>query len=246
MDPSLHPPKGTRVLLVGAGGLGAPAALTLLQHRVSTLGLLDEDQVEVSNLHRQILYRTEDAGRDKVAAAADAIHRLSPSTGVLAIRQRLTAENALSIVRRFQLVLDGTDNFPSKFLINDACVLAKVPLVHAAAVRWSGQLLPIAVGAPCYRCLFEEPPGAAAGFSCAEAGVAGPVVGLVGALQAEAGLALLRDRAAPPHATSTLLVVDGLTGRRREVRFRRNPRCRACGEAPMTALDPAAYELPPC
>jgi len=230
-----------RVLVVGAGGLGSPAAHVLARAGVGEIALLDDDRVEASNLHRQILHRAEDAGRLKVESAADALARISPSVRAVAIAERLTPANA-AMVRNYHVVLDGSDGFATKFLVNDACVLARVPFVHAAAIRWTGQLLPVAAGAPCYRCLFEEPPPPAAGATCSEAGIAGPVVGVIGALQAEAALALLDGKC--DARESVLTRYDGLAGRARSVRFRRNRACRACHA--MTALDPRDYQVTAC
>ncbi len=234
-----------RALVVGAGGLGSPAARLLARAGVGTIAIADDDRVELSNLHRQVLHRTADAGRDKVDSAADALRRLAPAVEVIAIRRRVDAGSALGLVRGFHVVLDGSDNFATKFLVNDACVLAGVPFVHAAAVRWGGQLLAVAAGAPCYRCLFEELPPALEGTSCREAGIVGPVVGVIGALQAEAALALL-DGAANATDLSSLIIYDGLTGSTRRVRFARNPHCRACGQRAFTALDPAEYQEHAC
>ncbi|MSP63263.1 MAG: HesA/MoeB/ThiF family protein [Myxococcales bacterium] len=250
-----------RALIVGAGGLGCPAAIVLARAGVGTIAVCDDDVVEVANLHRQILHRSSDAGLPKVDSAAAAIRRIAPSVTVIPIRDRLGAENALALVRGYDVVLDGSDNFATKFLVNDACVLAGVPFVHAGAVRWGGQLLAVRPGSggPCYRCLFEAPPPSLEGFSCREAGVVGPAVGVIGALQGEAALKLLNDRLPLPRAgegrgegeteteTETGLVVyDGLSGSIREVRFHRNPLCAACGRVPLRALDPGAYQEAAC
>ncbi len=239
-----------RALVVGAGGLGSPAARALARAGVGTIAVADDDVVDLSNLHRQVLHRAADAGRAKVDSAIEALRRIAPTVEAVAIRERLCADNALRLVRGVDVVLDGSDNFATKFLVNDACVLAGVPFVHAGAVRWGGQLLAVAPGAPCYRCLFEELPPPAAGVSCREAGIVGPVVGVVGALQAEAALALLDGTASGTasgnDALSTLLIYDGLSGSFRRVRFARNPGCRVCGDARITALDASNYRESAC
>jgi len=235
-----------RFLIVGAGGLGCPAALVLARAGVRAIAFIDDDRVAGENLHRQILHRAADVGRRKVESARDALSRIAPAIETIAIAERFTPENALELVARFAVVLDGADNFATKFLINDACVRARVPFVHAGAVRWSGQLLAVRPGAPCYRCLFEAPPPPAPDVSCREAGVVGPVAGVIGALQGEAALALAADPSAPPGETSALVVYDGLAGTLRTVCFRRNPTCAACGGQPMAALDPAAYQAIAC
>ena len=247
--------RGASVLVVGAGGLGAAAALALAEAapgRVAHVAFVDDDRVDASNLHRQVIHRAADAGRPKVRSAADAFERLAGrataphgAVAIEAIEARLEPGNAAALVERFDLVLDGADNFATKFLVNDACVAARVAFVHAGAIRWGGQWLPVQPGAPCYRCLFEAPPPD--GESCREAGIAGPVVGFVGARQAEAGLALLdRIRAGAPRESSTLSVYDALSSTVREVTFRRNRECAACGRGPRAALDPAAYRVTAC
>ena len=247
--------SAARALVVGAGGLGSPAARALGRAGVGTIAFVDDDLVDLSNLQRQTLHRSVDAGRAKVDSAADALRRVAPAATVIAIRERLLPENALGLVGAFDVVLDGSDNFATKFLVNDACVIASVPFVHGGAIRWGGQLLAVARGAPCFRCLFEEIPPADAGASCDEAGIVGPAVGVVGALQAEAALALLdqhdsdgevREKHDRAPGFSTLIVYDGLAATIRRVEFARNPTCRACGERPLTTIDPSAYEVASC
>ncbi len=238
--------RDARALIVGAGGLGSPAGIVLARAGVGAITFADDDAVAAGNLHRQVLHRAADAGRAKAESAAEAVRRLAPGVVAHARCSRITAENALSTVSDFDVVLDGSDNFATKFLVNDACVLAGVPFVHAAAIRWMGQLLAVRPGAPCYRCLFEEIPPPAAGQSCAEAGICGPVVGVVGALQAEAALALLgigNGNANGNANESTLVVYDGLAGSTRQIHFRHNRACRACAHA---ALDPRQYEVAAC
>jgi len=237
-------PRGrARVLLVGVGGLGSPAAIALAQAGIGTLGIADDDVVELSNLHRQILFDEADVGTPKLEAARRALRRWSPSIEVCAHATRLLPHNAAELVSAYDLVVEGSDNFATKFLTADACGIAGVPVVHAAAVRWHGTVLAVGPqGRPCYRCLFEDLPTEHAP-NCAEAGVMGPVVGIVGALQADLALAML-DRG---DAGGTLVTFDGKTDelRRRVVRPRRS--CALCGEAKIIAhLDPARYTGDSC
>ncbi len=216
-----------RVLVVGAGGLGCPALLALapaIAARGGLLGVIDDDRVELSNLNRQILHRTEDVGRDKAKSVEDGLLRRHPRLRVDAIVARVDAANADTIVRRWDVVVDGSDSFASKFLLNDACVRANVPLVHGGVVRLTGQLMSIVRGSACYRCLFEAPPPAGMAPSCSEAGVVGAFAGIVGALQAKEALAIV---AGAPELAGTLLVVDGRSDERRRVRIRPRPGCEA-------------------
>jgi molybdopterin/thiamine biosynthesis adenylyltransferase len=213
----------SRVLVIGAGGLGCPA-LVALAPRVQTLGIVDHDVVETSNLNRQILHRTEDVGRYKVQSARDAIRRRFPSVNVETLRSRVEPDNADAVVRGWDVVVDGTDSFDAKFLINDACVRAGIPLVHGGVVRFTGQLMSVVPGSACYRCLFEAPPPAGIAPSCQEAGIVGAFAGVIGALMADEVLAILDGK---PRWAGTLLVVDGLEDHRRRVTVRPRPGCEA-------------------
>ena len=249
-----------RVVLIGAGGLGCAVAPVLAAAPIPLcVEVVDDDVVEVGNLHRQVLHRGDGASTAKAPSLAGAITRLAAGRGATARATvtRFTADNARALCAGAAVVIDGSDNYATRFLANDGCVLEGVPLVHAASIRWQGQVLAIDPrrGGPCYRCLFEAPPDAAAGHSCAEAGVFGPVCGVVGALAAEAALDLLAGRS--PYLQEgglplgQLLVYDGLgasdPGATRVVRFRKNPSCIACGQAPLVELLPlVAYEVPAC
>ncbi len=223
--------KAARVLVVGAGGLGSPLALYLAAAGVGRIGLVDPDAVEASNLQRQVLYGTRDLGEAKVEAAARRIEDVNPNVGITPIRQRLTAANALSIVRDFDVVADGTDNFPARYLVNDACVLAGKPNVWASVHRFEGQASVFwAQKGPCYRCLHPEPPLAGSVPSCAEAGVLGVLPGLLGMIQAVETLKLLLGVGEP--LLGRLLMVDALSMQFREVGLRRNPDCALCGPRP--------------
>lgn len=218
------PTKKARVLVIGAGGLGCPALLALAPH-VGTVGIADDDVVELSNLNRQILHRTADVGRPKVQSARDAVRRRFPSANVETLRARVEPDNVDAVVRGWDVVVDATDSFDAKFLINDACVRAGIALVHGAVVRFTGQLMSVVPGAACYRCLFEAPPPAGVAPSCQEAGIVGAFAGVVGALMAGEALAILDGK---PRYDGALLVVDGLEDRRRRVAVRPRPGCEAC------------------
>jgi molybdopterin/thiamine biosynthesis adenylyltransferase len=237
------PRARARVLLVGVGGLGSPAAIALAHAGVGTLGIADDDVVELSNLHRQILFDEADVGAPKLEAARRALPRWASDIQVCVHPTRLLPHNARDLVSGYDLVVEGSDNFATKFLTADACALEGVAVVHAAAVRWHGTVLAVgAQGRPCYRCLFEDLPTEHAP-NCAEAGVMGPVVGIVGALQADLALAMLDGR----DVAGTLVTFDGKADelRRRVIRPRRS--CALCGEArTMAAIDPARYSADSC
>lgn len=233
-----------RVLLVGVGGLGCPAAMALVKAGVTRLGLCDDDEVERTNLHRQILFGEADVGMPKVDAAARALRAISPGLELRLHRTRLLPDDAVGLVRDYDVVLEGSDNFATKFLAADACALARVPVVHASAVRWVGTALAVgARGRPCYRCLFEDVLPAEDAPNCAEAGVMGPVVGVVAAAQVDRALALLDGR----DAGGELVTFDGRTGalRRRRVSPRRD--CPLCGDAPrIRRIEADTYVSPAC
>lgn len=215
------------MLLVGIGGLGCPSAIVLARAGVGAIGIADDDEVEVSNLHRQVLFREEDVGRPKASAAAARLRALAEGLSVIEHPTRILPSNADALVEGYDLVVEGSDNFATKFLVSDACARADVPVVHGAAVRWHGTALAVGRGRrPCYRCLFEDVPEGEAP-NCAEAGVVGPVVGIVAAAQADLALGLLDGRAG---TAGTLVTFDGktLSSRRRPVPPRRD--CATCGE----------------
>ena len=218
-----------RVLLVGAGGLGSPAGLYLAAAGVGTLGLVDFDVVELSNLQRQVLHSTKDLGRPKVESAREAIEALNPDVAVREHRERLTSENALEILSHYDLVLDGSDNFPTRFLLNDACVLAGKTLVYGAVFRFEGQVSVFRPPeGPCYRCFIPEMPPAGSVPSCQEAGVLGVLPGVIGMLQATEALKLILGIGSP--LVGRLLLFDALDMTMHEVRLRRDPHCPVCGE----------------
>jgi len=220
------------VLCIGAGGLGSPALMYLAAAGVGRLGLVDADVVDESNLQRQLVFGTSDVGRPKAEAAAARLRDLNPDITIEAHPVRLTRENAEDLVGRYDILLDGTDNFPTRYLCNDVAVRLRKPNVHGAIHRFEGQLSVFAphLGGPCYRCLFPEPPPPGTVPSCAEGGVLGVLPGLVGTLQATETIKLLAGLGTP--LIGRLLHVDALTMRHREIKLRRDPACALCGDAP--------------
>jgi adenylyltransferase/sulfurtransferase len=231
----------SRVLLIGAGGLGSPAALYLAAAGVGTLGLVDFDRVDASNLQRQVLFTTPDVGRPKVEVATERLRALNPDVAVEAYDEKLEASNAQEILSGFDVVIDGTDTFPSRYLTNDVCVWLGTPLVYGSIMRFEGQVSVFdpKSGAPCYRCLFAEPPPPELAPSCAEAGVLGVLPGVIGTLQATEALKLLLGRGEP--LRGRLLVYDALAMEFREFRIPRDPDCAVCGDSP-TITEPIDYQ----
>lgn len=221
--------KSASVLCIGAGGLGSPVALYLASAGVGTIGIVDDDQVELSNLHRQPLHGTSAVGQSKVESAQRRLHDLNPNVAVRAQACRLTAENAAELISDYDVVIDGSDNFPTRYASNDACVAAKKPNVYGSVFRFDGQASVFAphLGGPCYRCHFPEPPPPGTAPSCAEAGVLGVLPGIVGLIQATEAIKLITGIGEP--LFGRLLHVDALTMRFREFALRRNPNCRTCG-----------------
>jgi adenylyltransferase/sulfurtransferase len=234
------------VLILGAGGLGSPAALALAAAGVTRLGVVDDDRVDTTNLHRQVLFANTDVGHPKATAFARALTRLFPAVEVTPHAVRFGVGNALALFQAYDVIVDGTDNFAAKFLANDAAVLAGKPLVHGAAVGLGGQLLTVlARGRPCYRCLFEEPPPAGVGPSCAEAGVLGPVPGVIGALLGAEAARLAKGET--PAFVGRLVQYDSRSMSVRTVRFNPNPLCAVCApEARIRALSDADYGAADC
>ena len=228
--------KAGRVLLVGAGGLGSPAALYLAAAGVGTLGIVDFDVVDTTNLQRQVIHGTPDVGRPKLDSARDRIAQINPHVEVEGHAVRLTSANAREIIRRYDVVIDGTDNFPTRYLVNDACVLEEKPCIYGSILRWEGQASVFWAGhGPCYRCLFAEPPPPGMVPSCAEAGVLGVLPGIIGCVQALEAVKLLLGQGEP--LMGRLLLFDALRLQFREMRLRRDPACPLCGD------DPTIHEL---
>jgi adenylyltransferase/sulfurtransferase len=228
--------KAARVLCVGAGGLGSPLMLYLAAAGVGSLGLVDFDVVDYTNLQRQVIHATPDVGRPKLESAAEKLRALNPYVALRLFETRLASGNALEMVRQFDLVVDGTDNFATRYLVNDACVLTGRPNVYGSIFRFDGQASVLcARDGPCYRCLYPEPPPPGLVPSCAEGGVLGILPGLVGIIQATEAVKLVLGRGEP--LVGRLLLVDALQMRFRELKVRKSPDCPVCGPRPtITAL----------
>lgn len=222
----------TSVLCVGAGGLGSPIAMYLAAAGIGKLGLVDFDQVDFSNLQRQLLHGTSDVGRPKAESAKETIQELNPNVEVVLHTTRLTSENALSILGDYDIVVDGTDNFPTRYLTNDACVLLRKPNVYGSIFRFEGQASVFAphLGGPCYRCLYPEPPPPGMVPSCAEGGVLGVLPGIIGCIQATEILKLALGKGTS--LTGRLLLFNALDMKFKELKLRRDPQCPLCGEHP--------------
>ncbi len=223
--------QAASVLLVGAGGLGCPAALYLADAGVGTIALADRETVALSNLHRQVLHTTAEIGRPKSQSAKTRLEALNPDVAVVPIHASVDADNALELLRPYDVILDGSDNVPTRYLVNDACVLLGKPLIYGGGGQLGGQVLTIVPrrGA-CLRCVFPEPPEPGAALTCQDAGVLGSAAGLIGSLMAHEALKLLAG--VGELLVDRLAVFDGLHSRFREIAVRRNPACAVCGESP--------------
>ena len=220
--------KAARVLCVGAGGLGSPLALYLAAAGVGTLGLVDHDVVDASNLQRQIIYSTADVGRSKLESAAEKLAALNPDVNVIRYETLLTSANALEIIKDYDIVADGTDNFPARYLVNDACVLTGLPNVYGSVFRFEGQASVFATAdGPCYRCLYPTPPPPGTVPTCVEGGVLGILPGLIGVIQATEVVKLIVGKG--ELLVGRLLMVDALTMRFREIKIEKDPACLVCG-----------------
>jgi adenylyltransferase/sulfurtransferase len=220
------------VLCIGAGGLGSPIAMYLAAAGIGKIGIVDFDTVDFSNLQRQIIHGTADVGRPKAESARDTINRINPNVEVVLHNTRLTSENALGIIALYDIIVDGTDNFPTRYLTNDACVLLKKPNVYGSIFRFEGQASVFAphLGGPCYRCLYPEPPPPGMVPSCAEGGVLGVLPGIVGTIQATEILKLALGKGSS--LVGRLLLFNALEMKFRELKLRRDPACPLCGEKP--------------
>ena len=223
--------KAARVLCIGAGGLGSPLALYLAAAGVGTLGIVDFDVVDYTNLQRQIIHSTADVGRKKLDSAAEKLKAINPFLEIRTFETKLTSENALALFNEFDIIADGTDNFPTRYLVNDACVLTGKPNVYGSIFRFEGQASVFATEeGPCYRCLYPEPPPPGLVPSCAEGGVLGILPGLVGVMQATEVIKLILGKGEP--LIGRLLLVDALGMKFRELKLRKNPDCPVCGTHP--------------
>ncbi|PHQ72310.1 MAG: adenylyltransferase [Sneathiella sp.] len=231
----------SKVLIVGAGGLGSPLLLYLAAAGVGTIGIIDDDVVDLSNLQRQIVHGTPDIGHPKVKSAADAVSRINPDVKLVTYQRRLTASNIEEIIGGYDLVADGTDNFETRYLVNDACYFFKKPLVSAAMLQFEGQLATYRAfepgNNPCYRCLFPTPPPANIAQTCGEAGVLGALAGAMGSLQA---IEILKELLGIGESFSgQLLIYDALSAEFRKIKVKRDPACALCGDVPtISGLPP--------
>ena len=232
--------KRARVLCVGAGGLGSPLSLYLAAAGVGTIGLVDFDVVDLSNIQRQVLYSTRDVGREKLAVARERLAGLNPEIDIVTHSARLTGDNVMDIVPGYDIVVDGTDNFATRYLVNDACVFAGKPNVYGSIFRFEGQVSVFdAARGPCYRCLFPEPPPPGEVPSCAEGGVLGVLPGIIGTLQALETIKLILGKG--DALVSRLVLFDALAFTFRELALRKDPQCAVCGETP-TITEPVDYD----
>lgn len=233
-----------KVLIIGAGGLGAPAAMYLAAAGVGTIGIADADVVDLSNLQRQVIHTTNDLGKPKVQSAAETMKAINPDVNVVTYEDFIAANNIADIIKDYDFVLDGTDNFPAKFLINDACVQAGIPFCHAGIIRFKGQLMTWVPGeGPCYRCVFKEPPPKDAVPTCKQAGVIGAMAGVIGCLQAMEAVKFLTG--AGELLTGKLLTYDALTNTIRTVNIPKDPDCAVCSDHP-TITELIDYEQAAC
>ena len=230
----------SKALIIGAGGLGSPSAIYLSLAGVGTVGIVDFDVVELSNLQRQVLHHTSDVGRPKVQSALDNIKAYNPDVNVVLHETRLESDNAMDIISQYDLVINGADNFATRYLVNDACYLLNKTLVDGSILIFDGQATVFQPGHGCYRCLFPSPPPPGMVPNCAEAGVLGALTGLVGSIQATE--ALKQFLGIGEALTSRLLLIDALSMTFREVRLKRNPKCPLCGDHP-TVTELIDYEV---
>lgn len=233
----------SKVLIVGAGGLGSPILLYLAAAGVGTLGIVDSDVVDLSNLQRQIAHFTSDVDKPKVTSAAEKISNLNPDVKVIPYKIRLDSSNIEEIIQGYDFIIDGTDNFPTKFLINDACVMHRKPFSHAGILRFEGQTFTYTPGTMCYRCIFKEPPPKGVIPTCSEAGILGAVAGVIGSIQALEALKFLLGIG--NLLTNRLLTYNALSGKLREITLRTNKNCPICGENPIIEKL-QDYEQPAC
>lgn len=234
-----------KVLIIGAGGLGAPAAMYLAAAGVGTIGIVDADEVDLSNLQRQIIHSTADIGKAKVQSAKETMQAINPDITVNTYRTFVSSENIMELIADYDFIIDGTDNFPAKFLINDACVMAKKPFSHAGIIRFKGQLMTYVPNqGPCYRCVFKEPPPKDAVPTCKQAGVIGAMGGVIGSLQAMEAIKYIIGKG--ELLTGQLLTYDALTMEFRKIKLPKNTSdCAVCGDDP-TITKLIDYEQAEC
>ncbi len=229
-----------KVVVLGAGGLGSPAALYLAAAGVGELGIVDNDEVDLSNLQRQVLHHTTDIGRPKIDSASEKLSAINPDIKIKTYKTFVNSTNIMDIISDYDIIVDGTDNFPTRFLVNDAAVMAKKPLVHGAILRFDGQAFTVLPHeGPCYRCIFREPPPPGSVPNCSQAGILGAVAGIIGTIQATEVLKLIIDKGKV--LSGRLLILDALDMTFRETRIRKDPDCPICGKNP-TITELTDYE----
>lgn len=232
------------VLIIGAGGLGAPAALYLAAAGVGTIGIVDADEVDLSNLQRQVIHTTNDVGKAKVKSAAETIEAINPDVTVKIYRTFVDSSNIMDLIKDYDFIIDGTDNFPAKFLINDACVMAEKPFSHAGIIRFKGQLMTYVPGeGPCYRCVFKNPPPKDAVPTCKQAGVIGAMGGVIGSLQAMEAIKYIIGKG--DLLTGKLLTYDALKMEFHTIKLPKDDHCAVCGDEP-TITELIDYEQAEC
>lgn len=232
------------VLIIGAGGLGAPAALYLAAAGVGTIGIVDADEVDLSNLQRQVIHTTNDVGKAKVKSAAETMEAINPDVTVKTYRTFVDSSNIMDLIKDYDFIIDGTDNFPAKFLINDACVMAKKPFSHAGIIRFKGQLMTYVPGeGPCYRCVFKNPPPKDAVPTCKQAGVIGAMGGVIGSLQAMEAIKYIIGKG--DLLTGKLLTYDALKMEFHTIKLPKDDHCAVCGDEP-TITELIDYEQAEC
>ena len=232
------------VLIIGAGGLGAPAALYLAAAGVGTIGIVDADEVDLSNLQRQVIHTTNDVGKAKVKSAAETMEAINPDVTVKTYRTFIDSSNIMDLIKDYDFIIDGTDNFPAKFLINDACVMAEKPFSHAGIIRFKGQLMTYVPGeGPCYRCVFKNPPPKDAVPTCKQAGVIGAMGGVIGSLQAMEAIKYIIGKG--DLLTGKLLTYDALKMEFHTIKLPKDDHCAVCGDEP-TITELIDYEQATC
>ncbi|OGF53455.1 MAG: adenylyltransferase [Candidatus Firestonebacteria bacterium RIFOXYC2_FULL_39_67] len=232
-----------KVLIIGVGGLGAPAALYLAAAGVGRIGLVDGDVVDRSNLQRQVIHFTPDIGKPKVISAKEKINQINPECKVEVYQERATASNIAGIINDYDFIIDGTDNFPAKFLVNDACVLNKKAYSHGGILRFDGQTMTYIPGSTCYRCIFSDPPPKNLVPTCSQAGVLGSVAGILGTIQATEALKYLIGKG--DLLADKMLIFNALRMNFRKTEFKRNPDCKICGSNPVIK-ELGDYDQPVC
>lgn len=233
----------SKILVVGAGGLGSPILMYLAAAGVGTLGIVDSDVVDLTNLQRQIIHFTHDVNTTKVESAKNKIELINPDVKVVTYNTRLTSKNIVEIIKDYDFIIDGTDNFPTKFLVNDACVMLQKPYSHAGILRFDGQTFTYTPGNMCYRCIFKEPPPKGVVPTCSEAGILGAVAGVIGTIQATEALKYILGIG--ELLTNRLLTFNALSTKFREIKLKKNDNCIVCGNNP-TITELQDYEQPVC